>query len=60
MQHPTPVYNVIPGDFTNDDKLDLLVMSRNRASTGLHMILYVDNHDSSFSETYPFVPMLPT
>lgn len=60
IQHPTPVYNVIPGDFTHDGKLDLLVMSPNRASTGLDITLYVGNHDGSFSETSPFVPMLPS
>jgi len=60
IQHPTPVYNDIPGDFTHDGNLDLLVMSPNRASTGLYMIIYVGNYDGSFGEIYPFVPMLPT
>jgi len=60
IQHPTPVYNFIQGDFTHDSKLDLLVMSSNRASTGLDMIFYMGNHDGSFSETYPFVQILPT
>ncbi|KAJ8581014.1 hypothetical protein M405DRAFT_869047 [Rhizopogon salebrosus TDB-379] len=52
VQHPAPIYNVIPGDFTHDGKLDLLVMSANRASNGLDMTLYIGNHDGTFaSET---------
>lgn len=58
VQHPSPVYNVIPGDFTHDGKLDLLVMSANRASTALDMTLYKGNHDGTFGEPYPFVPIL--
>ncbi|KIJ63277.1 hypothetical protein HYDPIDRAFT_92805 [Hydnomerulius pinastri MD-312] len=47
IRHPAPIYNVIPGDFTHDGKLDVLVMSANSASR-LDMVLYKGNHDGSF------------
>ena len=47
MQHTTPIYNIIPGDFTLDGKLDILVMSVNSATT-LNMALYKGNHDGTF------------
>ncbi|KIK98838.1 hypothetical protein PAXRUDRAFT_632706 [Paxillus rubicundulus Ve08.2h10] len=50
IRHPAPIYNVIPGDFTLDGKLDLLVMSANSANT-LDMTLYKGNHDGTFEST---------
>lgn len=47
LHHTAPVYNVIPGDFTLDGKLDILVMSGNSATT-LNMALYKGNHDGTF------------
>lgn len=47
LRHPTLIYNVIPGDFTLDGKLDILVMSANSATT-LNMALYMGNHDGTF------------
>ncbi|KIJ17167.1 hypothetical protein PAXINDRAFT_98236 [Paxillus involutus ATCC 200175] len=47
IRHPVPIHNVIPGDFTLDGKLDILVMSANSANT-LDMTLYKGNHDGTF------------
>ncbi|KAG2047539.1 hypothetical protein BDR06DRAFT_963815 [Suillus hirtellus] len=50
VRHPWPIHNVIPGDFTHDGKLDVLVMSSNRASSDrLDMTLYTGNHDGTFA-----------
>ncbi|KAG0706515.1 hypothetical protein DFH29DRAFT_988042 [Suillus ampliporus] len=57
VRHPTPVYNVIPGDFTHDGKLDVLVMSPNSAASNrLDMTLYQGNHDGTFSSDSISVP----
>ncbi|KAF8123775.1 hypothetical protein EV363DRAFT_1179119 [Boletus edulis] len=47
LRHATHIHNVIPGDFTLDGKLDILVMSANSATT-LNMDLYKGNHDGTF------------
>ncbi|KAI0927900.1 hypothetical protein AcV7_009379 [Taiwanofungus camphoratus] len=41
FRHPQKVHNVVPGDFTQDGKLDLLVMSLAGASNQLSIQLYV-------------------
>ncbi|KAI0320316.1 hypothetical protein OF83DRAFT_1162494 [Amylostereum chailletii] len=38
--HPERVFNIVPGDFTHDGTLDILVMSQNAASNQLSMFLY--------------------
>jgi integrin alpha FG-GAP repeat containing protein 1 len=40
FKHPSPIVNVIPGDFTHDGKLDLLVMSQNEIPSQLDISLY--------------------
>ena len=40
FQHPRRILNVVPGDFTHDGKLDLLVMSQSQAVAQLDMSLY--------------------
>jgi len=53
LRHPRPIHNVIPGDFTHDGKLDVLIMSSNRASSDrLDMTLYTGNRDGTFGESY--------
>lgn len=47
IQFTTPIYNVIPGDFTLDGRLDILVMSANSGTT-LNMDLYRGNRDGTF------------
>ncbi|KAG9318236.1 hypothetical protein JVU11DRAFT_317 [Chiua virens] len=50
LDHTSPIYNVIPGDFTLDGKLDILVMSGRSEST-LDMALYKGRHDGTFEST---------
>ncbi|KAI0045090.1 integrin alpha N-terminal domain-containing protein [Auriscalpium vulgare] len=40
FHHPRPVYNVVPGDFTHDGTLDVLVMGRDASSSQLSLSLY--------------------
>ncbi|KAI0059037.1 integrin alpha N-terminal domain-containing protein [Artomyces pyxidatus] len=40
FRHPRPVYNVVPGDFTHDGTLDVLVMAQDSSSSQLSMSLY--------------------
>ncbi|PCH38397.1 integrin alpha N-terminal domain-containing protein [Wolfiporia cocos MD-104 SS10] len=41
FKHPYNVRNVVPGDFTQDGRLDLLVMSQHGSSTQLEIQLYI-------------------
>ena len=40
FHHPSKVYNVVPGDFTHNGKLDLLVMSEGSTSYIMDMLVY--------------------
>lgn len=40
FRHPQRVYNVIPGDFTQDGRLDLLVLSQAASASQLAVQLY--------------------
>lgn len=41
LRHNQPIVNVVPGDFTQSGRLDLLVMSRSPSSQGqLDLSLY--------------------
>ncbi|KAI0029329.1 hypothetical protein K488DRAFT_56617 [Vararia minispora EC-137] len=40
FQHHERVYNVVPGDFTHDGTLDVLIMSQNVISSQLSLTLY--------------------
>ena len=48
LRHPEPIYNVVPGDFTHDGKLDLLVMSQGTRSNQLAMSLYIALPEGGF------------
>ncbi|KDQ59682.1 hypothetical protein JAAARDRAFT_33256 [Jaapia argillacea MUCL 33604] len=48
FRHPGHVYNVVPGDFTQDGKLDLLVMSQGQASRQLAMYMYLASPEGGF------------
>ena len=45
FKHPEQILNVIPGDYTHDGTLDLLVMSRSSKSSMQDMKLYVGNRN---------------
>lgn len=40
FRHPERIYNVVPGDYTHDGRLDLLVMSQSVSSTRLSLSIY--------------------
>ncbi|KAH8995858.1 hypothetical protein EDB86DRAFT_2920938 [Lactarius hatsudake] len=40
FRHPERVYNVVPGDYTHDGRLDLLVMSQSASSTRISLSIY--------------------
>lgn len=44
------IYNVVPGDFTHDGTLDLLVMSHGSPSTEIKMELHVGRAGSGFGK----------
>lgn len=48
-RHPQKVYNAVPGDFTQDGKLDILVMGQDRPSNQLSIQLYVGLPEGGFS-----------
>ena len=43
IRHSSSIYNVIPGDFTHDDKLDLLVMSEGTGPSFNTRAIYVSS-----------------
>lgn len=48
FRHPQRVYNVVPGDFTHDGTLDILVMSQSSSSDELSLSLYPARHGGGF------------
>ncbi|KAI6097916.1 hypothetical protein EV401DRAFT_2040044 [Pisolithus croceorrhizus] len=56
IQHPSPISNVVPGDFTHDGKLDVLVMSGDTWRDTLSMTLYAGNNDGTFASQPISVP----
>jgi integrin alpha FG-GAP repeat containing protein 1 len=48
FKHPVKVYNVVPGDFTHDGTLDLLVMSESKTFNDVDMTLYPGSLDGLF------------
>lgn len=51
ISHNEQILNVVPGDFTHDGTLDLLVMSQGTGSQ-LEMELYVGAPGNGFSKSY--------
>jgi integrin alpha FG-GAP repeat containing protein 1 len=54
--HPRRIYNVVPGDFTHDGMLDLLVMSESSTRNQLDMFLYVGSRSGRFGTSPLSVP----
>ena len=48
LHHPQRVYNVIPGDYTYDGKLDLLVMAQGDSNAQLSLSLYTSMPGGGF------------
>ncbi|KZT24072.1 hypothetical protein NEOLEDRAFT_1135604 [Neolentinus lepideus HHB14362 ss-1] len=49
--HPRPVYNVVPGDFTQNGRLDLLVMAQSAGQ--LEMVVYLSAVEGGFDIASP-------
>ncbi|OCH90654.1 hypothetical protein OBBRIDRAFT_793094 [Obba rivulosa] len=49
FRHPQKVVNVVPGDYTQDGKVDLLVMSQAQRSNRLAIDLYVASPEGGFN-----------
>ncbi|KAI0081457.1 hypothetical protein K474DRAFT_1613628 [Panus rudis PR-1116 ss-1] len=47
-RHPQRVYNVVPGDYTQDGRLDILVMSQSSSSNQLDIQVYVALPEGGF------------
>lgn len=56
FRHPQRVYNVVPGDYTHDGKLDLLVMSQGASSTQLSLFVYTPMPGGGFCRLPPLLP----
>ncbi|EJD06255.1 uncharacterized protein FOMMEDRAFT_139451, partial [Fomitiporia mediterranea MF3/22] len=54
--HSEQIYNVVPGDFTHDGTLDLLVMSRGSSPSEIKMALYVGSPGRGFESSPISVP----
>ncbi|KAL1702182.1 hypothetical protein EV121DRAFT_262329 [Schizophyllum commune] len=53
FHHPSKVYNVVPGDFTHNGKLDLLVMSEGSTSYIMDMLVYPALPQGGFDTGHP-------
>jgi integrin alpha FG-GAP repeat containing protein 1 len=47
------LYNVVPGDYTHDGKLDLLVMSQGASNTQLSLLVYTSTPGGGFCRLFP-------
>ncbi|EIN08003.1 hypothetical protein PUNSTDRAFT_121158 [Punctularia strigosozonata HHB-11173 SS5] len=56
FRHPSKVYNVVPGDYTQDGRLDLLVMGKGDSDRQLGMSLYVGASGGGFERNPLHVP----
>lgn len=56
VRHPTKIVNVVPGDFTHDGKLDILVMSQSHTKDQLDLILYPALPTGGFGTFLSFEP----
>lgn len=54
FRHSQKVSNVVPGDYTQDGKLDILVMGQDRASNQLSLQVYVALPQGGFSTSQYF------
>lgn len=52
FRHPQKVYNVVPGDFNNDGRLDVLVMSQSQKQDETSMAVYFSDLQGGFGAYY--------
>ncbi|KAH9961067.1 hypothetical protein BC827DRAFT_354011 [Russula dissimulans] len=48
FRHPQRVYNVVPGDYTHDGRLDVLVMAQGASNTQLSLSIYTPKSGGGF------------
>src|SRR6266850_1321480 len=48
FRHPQRVYNVVPGDFTHDGRLDVLVMAQGDSNAQLSLSIYTSMPSGGF------------
>ncbi|SRR6266403_430259 len=56
FRHPQRVYNVVPGDYTYDGRLDLLVMAQGPSNTQLSLSVYTSMPGGGLSMLLSPVP----
>ncbi|KAI9462517.1 hypothetical protein F5148DRAFT_1213282 [Russula earlei] len=49
FRHPQRVYNVVPGDYTHDGSLDILVMAQGASNTQLSLSVYTSEPGGGFN-----------
>jgi integrin alpha FG-GAP repeat containing protein 1 len=54
--HPQRVYNVVPGDYTHDGKLDVLVMAQGTSTGQLSRFIYPSMLGGGFCELFRLLP----
>jgi hypothetical protein len=56
FHHPQCVYNVIPGNYTHDGKLDMLIIAQSTSIGQLLLFIYPSMLSSSFCELFQLLP----
>jgi integrin alpha FG-GAP repeat containing protein 1 len=56
FRHPQRIYNVVPGDYTHDGKLDLLVMAQGASTTQLSLSVYTSMPGGGFCRLFLPLP----
>ena len=56
FRHPQHVYNVVPGDYTHDGKLDMLVMAQGTSTRQLLLSIYPYMPAGGFCEPFRLLP----
>ncbi len=56
FRHPQRVYNVVPGDYTHDGKLDVLVMAQGTSTRQLSLSIYPSMPGGGFCEPFRLLP----
>jgi integrin alpha FG-GAP repeat containing protein 1 len=56
FRHPQRVYNVVPGDYTHDGKLDVLVMGQGLSTRQLSLFISPSMPGGGFCELFRLLP----
>jgi len=58
FRHPQRVYNVVPGDYTHDGRLDVLVMAQGASNQQLSLSIYTSMQSGGFCELFHTLSVL--